>query len=162
MDSEAQDHVDRIVAFLTAIGVPVVAETLTDESFLPGLKVRDGGLVYDPQRLEWPGDLLHEAGHIAVTEPALRPSLCAPSDDPGEEMAAIAWSWSAAMAIGLAPEILFHEGGYRGASSAFIENFSNGRDVGVPWLASWDMTTEIHRVRKEGGTPYPQLRRWLR
>jgi hypothetical protein len=162
MGTGAQDDVERIVAFLMRIGIPVRAETLAGDSFLPGLTVRNGGIVYDPGRLQWPGDLLHEAGHIAVTDPALRQDLFEPSDDPGEEMAAIAWSWAAAAEIGVAPQVLFHEGGYRGASAAFIENFSNGRDVGVPWLAAWDMTTETHRARKEGGRPFPHMRRWLR
>ena len=162
MTAGAEDDVGRILAFLAQVGIPVRAEPIGGDSFLPGIAVRDGGLVYDPDRLEWPGDLLHEAGHVAVTDPALRPALSEPSDDPGEEMAAIAWSWAAAVEIGLAPEILFHEGGYRGGGKALIENFSNGRDVGVPWLAAWDMTTEIHRARKEGGVPYPHMRRWLR
>lgn len=156
------DAAAAIVAFLTRIGIPVRAGTLEGETFLPGLAVRRGELVYDPARLRWPGDLLHEAGHIAVTDPELRPALDAPSDDPGEEMAAIAWSWAAAVEIGLSPEILFHEGGYRGDGKALIENFSNGRDVGVPWLAAWNMTTEIHRARKFGGKPFPQMERWLR
>ncbi|HEY0148898.1 MAG TPA: hypothetical protein VGB70_07820 [Allosphingosinicella sp.] len=160
--SGGREDVERIAAFLTRIGIPVRAEPLPEGSFLPGLTVRHGGLVYDPETLEWPGDLLHEAGHIAVTDPALRLGLCEPSDDPGEEMAAIAWSWAAAMEIGLAPDVLFHEGGYRGGGQALIENFSNGRDVGVPLLAAWDMTSEIHRARKDGGVPFPAMRRWLR
>ena len=158
----AEEDVERIVAFLTRIGIAVRAEPLAGDSFLPGLAIRGGELVYDPEKLEWPGDLLHEAGHIAVTDPALRPDLNEPSDDPGEEMAAIAWSWAAAMEIGLAPEVLFHQSGYRGGSRALIENFSNGRDVGVPLLAAWDMTTEIHRARKHGGIPYPTMEKWLR
>ncbi|HEX8578119.1 MAG TPA: hypothetical protein VF655_00825 [Allosphingosinicella sp.] len=160
--SGEQDDLERIVAFLRGIGLSVRAEPLPGENFLPGLAISGGGLVYDPDGLQWPGDLLHEAGHIAVTDPALRPGMDAAGDDPGEEMAAIAWSWAAAREIGLAPEVLFHEGGYRGGSKALIENFSNGRDVGVPWLACWDMTTEIHRARTHGGTPYPHMERWLR
>jgi hypothetical protein len=35
----------------------------------------NGGLVYDWERLTWPGDLLHEAGHIAVIPAALRPTI---------------------------------------------------------------------------------------
>ena len=157
-----EDALAAIAAFLRRIGIPLRAEALDGEPFLPGIAIRRGGLVYDPARLLYPGDLLHEAGHIAVTDPALRSAMSAPSDDPGEEMAAIAWSWAAAAEIGLAPEILFHEGGYRGGAKALIENFSNGRDVGVPWLAAWDMTTEIHRARKHGGAPYPHMQRWLR
>jgi hypothetical protein len=162
MDGEAQDDVGRIVAFLSGIGISVRAETLAGANFLPGLAIKHGELVYDPERLAWPGDLLHEAGHLAVTDPSLRPTLCDPSDDPGEEMAAIAWSWAAAMEIGLAPATLFHQGGYRGGGSALIENFSAGRDVGVPWLAAWDMTEERHRTRRDGTIPYPHMRRWLR
>ncbi|HZG08265.1 MAG TPA: hypothetical protein VEZ70_04705 [Allosphingosinicella sp.] len=162
MDGGARDDVGRIVAFLSGIGIPVRAETLAGDSFLPGLAIKNGELVYDPERLAWPGDLLHEAGHLAVTDPAFRPTLCDPSDDPGEEMAAIAWSWAAAMEIGLAPSILFHPGGYRGGGPALIENFSNGRDVGVPWLVAWDMTEERHRARRDGTIPYPHMRRWLR
>lgn len=161
MADDGQGGLERILGFLARIGIEVRAEPLAD-TFLPGLAVRDGGLVYDPDRLLYPGDLLHEAGHIAVTDPARRPGLSLVSDDPGEEMAAIAWSWAAAVEIGLAPEILFHDGGYRGASRAFIENFSSGRDVGVPWLAAWDMTQERHRARKQGGIAFPRMRRWLR
>jgi hypothetical protein len=161
-DLAARDAVAAIAAFLTNIGIGLRAEPLAVEQFLPGIAIRKGELIYDPEKLLYPGDLLHEAGHIAVTDPALRPALSAPSDDPGEEMAAIAWSWAAAMDIGIAPEILFHEGGYRGGGAALIENFSNGRDVGVPWLAAWDMTIERHRALKEGSIPFPQMRRWLR
>lgn len=159
---EEEEALAAIAGFLARIGIPLRAERLEGEQFLPGIAIQDGGLLYDPDRLQWPGDLLHEAGHIAVTDPDLRPGLSEPPDDPGEEMAAIAWSWAAATEIGLAPDILFHEGGYRGGGAALIDNFSNGRDVGVPMLAAWDMTTEIHRARKFGGVPYPTMRRWLR
>ncbi|HEV2865714.1 MAG TPA: hypothetical protein VGX37_04310, partial [Allosphingosinicella sp.] len=104
----------RIVAFLEAVGIPVALETLPPGTFLPGLDLCGGGLVVDTERLEWPGDLLHEAGHIALTEPGLRPSLNRASDDPGEEMAAIAWSYAASVALGLDPSVVFHEGGYHG------------------------------------------------
>lgn len=152
----------RIAAFLARVGITLRAESLEREQFLPGIAIRGGELVYDPARMPYPGDLLHEAGHIAVTDPALRPGLSEPSDDPGEEMAAIAWSYAASVDIGLDPAVLFHPGGYRGGSGAMIDNFTNGRDVGVPMLACWGMTVERHRARKEGGVPYPHMRRWLR
>jgi len=82
-----------ILAFLERIGIPVVIEPIVGDTFLPAMTVRGGALVIDPARLTWPGDLLHEAGHIAVTDPALRPTLNAVSDSPAEEMSAIAWSW---------------------------------------------------------------------
>jgi hypothetical protein len=152
----------RILAFLDEIGIPVRIGHLTDGSFLPGMAVRAGCLCVDPGRFFHPGDLLHEAGHIAVTEPGLRPGLDAVADDPGEEMAAIAWSYAASVAIGLAPHILFHPAGYRGGSAAMIDNFTNGRDVGVPLLEWFGMTMSPRSARRDGGPLYPQMRRWLR
>ena len=90
-----------ILAFLDRIGIPVAIEPIVGETTLPAMTVRHGALVVDPDRLTWPGDLLHEAGHIAVTDPALRPTLDVVSGDPGEEMAAIAWSYAAAVEIGI-------------------------------------------------------------
>lgn len=149
------DHPDtaRILAFLRAIDIPVVEEPLGSDTFLPAIKVRHGTVVFDPDRLTQPGDLLHEAGHVAVMDPAVRATSAEIADDPGEEMAAIAWSWAAATAIGLDPGVLFHPDGYRGASAWFIETFTRLPPFGVPLLAAWDMTETAD---------YPAMRRWLR
>jgi hypothetical protein len=152
----------RILAFLESVAIAVAMERLEEETFLPGLGVRDGILVVDPERLEWPGDLLHEAGHIAVTEPGARPRLSAIVSDPGEEMAAIAWSYAAAVEIGLDPAILFHEGGYRGGSRAMIDNFTAGRDVGVPMLQYFGMSAGRAQTAPPDARPYPHMERWLR
>ena len=77
-------------------------------------------------------------------------------------MAAIAWSWAAAVEIGLAPAVLFHDEGYRGGARAMIANFSAGRDVGVPMLAWFGMTAERGRAAESGMAPYPAMTRWLR
>lgn len=152
----------QILAFLARTRISVVAARLDGDTFLPAMTVRGGAILVDPDRLEHPGDLLHEAGHIALTDPALRPQLDDVGDDPGEEMGAIAWSWAALLELGLAPEILFHEAGYRGASATFIANFSAGRTLGVPMLACWGMTAEPHRAAAQGMAPYPAMARWLR
>ena len=39
---------------------------------MPGLTIVDGTLVVDAVRLAWPGDILHEAAHIALTPPSRR------------------------------------------------------------------------------------------
>src|SRR5207237_1289082 len=83
---------------------PVRAEPIAEDVFPPGVTLRGGAIVYDPDKLLYPGDLLHEAGHVAVTEPERRAALDGDAeDDPAEEMAAIAWSWAAAKAIGIDP-----------------------------------------------------------
>ncbi|MBO9561010.1 MAG: hypothetical protein J7515_20795 [Caulobacter sp.] len=159
-DEFADPMVGRIVAFLRRVGIPVEAASLEGETFLPGIAVEAGALKVDPVRLIWPGDLLHEAGHVAVSDPA-RPDEGV-SDDPGEEMAAIAWSYAAALEIGLPPDILFHAGGYRGGARALIENFAEGGYVGVPMLAMWRLTHEPHRAKAMGARPYPHMLAWRR
>ncbi|KQY27406.1 hypothetical protein ASD21_15305 [Caulobacter sp. Root1455] len=152
--------VSRIVAFLRQIGIPVEVAALEDETFLPGVLVAGGGLRVDPSRLAWPGDLLHEAGHVAVGDPACRDDGV--SDDPGEEMAALAWSFAAATHLGLDPSVPFHEGGYRGWGPTIAENFSEGGYVGVPMLAMWGLTHEPRRAKAIGARPYPHMLAWRR
>ncbi len=144
------DILERITAFLAGIGIPVsIAEV--EQGFLPGLKVEGGGLVYDPVRLEWPGDLLHEAGHVAVTAPADRATAAEVDPEPAQEMASLAWSYAAALAAGIDPEIVFHEGGYRGGGAQLAATFATGFGPGVPMLHYYRMTSA-----------YPAMTHWLR
>lgn len=152
----------RIVAFIEGIGIPVIEAPVPEGSFLPGLRIRDGALLYDPATLDWPGDLLHEAGHIAVTDPALRPALDDVPDEPGEEMSAMAWSYAAARAIGIDPAIVFHPGGYKGGSEAMLAAFEGPGGPGIPMLAWYGMTAEPKRAAERGMEPYPAMTRWLR
>lgn len=158
----ADTPTDRMIAFIRHAGIAVSAGEVPGDSFLPGLTVRDGGIVYDPARLAYPGDLLHEAGHIAVSDPAARPTLSAISDDPGEEMAAIAWSYAAACAIGIDPAVVFHPHGYRGGATAIIDNFAAGRYFGVPMLEWFGMAADKADAALTGEARYPAMRRWLR
>lgn len=151
-----------IVGFLRRIGLVVDERTLAGPTFLPGIRVERGGLVFDPYRLAHPGDLLHEAGHLAVVPPGQRAAMDGAIDaDPGEEMAAIAWSWAAAQDLGLAPEALFHADGYKGGSDALIENFRQGRYIGVPLLEWRGMTDWQQPSAQHSATRYPAMKRWL-
>jgi len=160
----ALDHPDtlRILDFLDTIGIRVTQREIAGDSFLPGIEVRDGGLVIDPARNFFPGDLLHEAGHIACTAPELRPTLCEIQHDPAEEMAAIAWSYAAARAIGIETRVLFHGEGYRNGSEALAVAFDNGAGPGPPMLQFFGMTAEPHQAEALGLPAYPQMARWLR
>lgn len=157
----ADPLVRRIVAFVREIGIAVEVAAVEGDTLLPGVAVIAGGLRIDPARLTWPGDLLHEAGHIAVSDP-IRLVLDGVSDDPGEEMAALAWSFAAARRLGLDPSVPFHRGGYRGGGQALAENFSLGSYVGVPMLALWGLTHEPQRAKALGMRPYPHMLTWRR
>jgi hypothetical protein len=154
--------VAQIVAFLDRIGIPVVIEPVAEASLLPGVTVRYGTLVFDPDHLPYPGDLLHEAGHIAVTDPAIRATLDEIPSDPAEEMTAIAWSYAAAIEIGIDPAVVFHDDGYKGGGAYLIPAFTGGSAPGVPLLDYFGMTAEPRRAEERGMAPFPAMARWLR
>lgn len=152
----------RIVAFIEQVGIPVETDSIPEGSFLPAIAIRNGAVVYDPARLEWPGDLLHEAGHVAVTPPEKRSELSEIRSDPAEEMSAIGWSYAAALAIGLDPAVVFHDNGYLGGSTSLLENFAEGRFLAVPMLQYYGMTLEPRPAAERGEQPYPHMTSWLR
>ncbi len=151
-----------IVAFLTEIGLEVTAAPITEPAFLPGILVSHGGLVVDEAQLLHPGDLLHEAGHLAVVSSEKRRTLHHNvGKQAAEEMMAIAWSYAALVHLGLPPEVVFHPDGYRGGSQSLIENFTQGRYFGVPTLQWLGLTAEPKQARELGVPPYPHMLKWL-
>jgi ABC-type transport system substrate-binding protein len=148
-----------ICAFLDRVGIAVEIQPIDGNSFVPGLTVVSGAIRIDPSIAAFPGDLLHEAGHIAVADPGRRSAMADVGADPAEEMAAIAWSVAAARACDIPLSVLFHPEGYKGGSESLIENFSEGRTFGVPLLAWWGMTNE-HGA--DGAIVFPAMARWLR
>jgi hypothetical protein len=151
----------RLVDFVIGIGIDVKVGELPDDTFLPGLDIRFGGLVIDEQRLAHPGDILHEAGHIAVTDPQDRKAeRIEPTD--GEEMATLAWSWAALTHLGLEPAVVFHPEGYKGEAAWLVETFTSGGAIGVPLLQYYGLTIEPRLAVENGPDPFPSMLRWLR
>jgi hypothetical protein len=160
---------ERITRFIAEVGIPVSAAELTSGTFLPGIEVRDGGLLVDAGRLRYPGDLLHEAGHLAVLDPAIRRVFGSEHGPAGIDMRqlevqAVAWSYAAALHLELDPAIVFHADGYRGHSEGLLRSFAFGVFYGVSDLAEAGMT--LTRVQAEAvgpeAQPYPHMLRWLR
>ena len=140
---------------------------MPDEAFLPGIRVDRGALLVDESQLSYPGDLLHEAGHIAMTPPELRPSLSGAIDVPGLDMAelevaAVAWSYAAALALGIDPAEVFHAAGYRGHSAGLLATFRAGVYPGAHLLEAAGLTATGPRAEARGVPPYPHILRWLR
>ena len=152
---------ERLVAFVRGIGIEVRAATLPEKTVLPGLDIRHGAILVDEARMTHAGDILHEAGHLAVTDPAERnaPQL---SPTPAEEMTSIAWSYAALRHLALDPAVVFHDNGYKGGASSIIENFTTGHYFGVPLLQLYGMAVEPGRAATAGVEPYPHMLRWLR
>ena len=152
-----------IAAFLAEIGLPVEIGAIPHPTFLPGIHADSGVLRVDPARLSFPGDLLHEAGHLALlTEQQRRQVTGDVGDNGGEELGAIAWSYAAALHLRLDPGVVFHEHGYRGGSQSMLENFAAGRYIGVPMLQWRGLCLDEKSAGQSGVEPYPHMLHWLR
>lgn len=163
---ESKRYLDTITSFINHIGIPCVEGKVKESSFLPGIDIVDGSIIYDATKMQSPGDLLHEAGHIAVLLSEHRQYVTSPDvngdlQPGGAEMAAIAWSWAAANHLKVPPEVVFHPDGYHGESNAIIDNFSNGRYFGVSLLQWFGMTVE-KRTTNASDAIYPVMHSWLR
>ncbi|WP_018621177.1 hypothetical protein [Spirosoma luteum] len=153
---------DQIYAFLAEIGIPVSETTLSQSTFVPGILIDQGRLLVDPAKLLYPGNLLHEAGHIAVTLPAERWSLyedvtLGRPDKQGDELAVILWTYAACQQIGIPAAVVFHPAGYKGDSEWLLGLFAQETYVGLPLLVWMGMTLD---QTVAGG--FPQMTSWLR
>jgi hypothetical protein len=157
----------KITDFINSINIPCNEGVVRGDSFLPGVDIVNGSIVYDLSVLLSPGDLLHEAGHISVLKPEDRMNITSPDvngdlQEGGAEMAAIAWSWAALQHLQIPPEVVFHEQGYKDGGDALIENFSNERYLGVSLLQWFGMTKEKKSTNTDNDTIYPKMKYWLR
>ena len=153
--------VNQLASFIGAKGVEAEACAIDWKTLFPGLDIRCGVVLIDEGQLMHPGNILHEAGHIAVHDPARRSH---PEFRPskGEELSALAWSYAAVIELGLDPELVFYPGSFKGWDTALIENFAQGRYVGVPLLQRYGMALEPRRAAELGVKPYPNMLRWVR
>ncbi len=157
-------HREKIIHFLETIGIPVIERELPDDCFLPGLALERNTILMDPQRMKYPGDLLHEAGHLAVTSPEFRELVGTEAMDPawpsdGDELAAILWSYAALRHLQLEPEVVFHPNGYKDQSEWLIEQFCNQNYIGLPLLEWMGFCVAQER---DGISPFPHMIKWLR
>lgn len=158
---------ERSLAFIEELGIELVFRQIDEVCVLPGLTIEQGKLIVDRDKLKYPGDILHEAGHIAVVPEADRAVLNAADiisrkDREAEEMMAIAWSYAACIYLGIDPAFVFHEEGYRGGADSLIENFNEGRYLALPMLQWTGMAYDENKAKSSGQKPYPHMVRWLR
>jgi hypothetical protein len=158
----------KIAAFLNEIGIPVQPAELAGETFLPGILVKDGALLVDEAKLAYPGDLLHEAGHLAVAPAALRHQLNDEVVVPGVnlhalESQAMVWSYAACVHLEIDPRIVFHPNGYKGKSESLLFAFSLGVFPGLNGLEEKEMAFCERTAQMRGGVaPFPAMQKWLR
>ncbi len=161
-----QEVLDVIVSFLRQIGIGVRYGSIEQETFLPGIEIVNGQILIDKDQLTYTGDILHEAGHIAVEEASKR-HLLNGNVEPGSpaqslELAAILWSYAAVCHLQLDPAIVFHEGGYKGESDWLIRQFEAGTYIGLPLIQWMGLALDIPNAVQAQVKPFPHMLKWLR
>jgi hypothetical protein len=81
--------------------------------------------------------------------------------DLGEEMAAMAWSYAAALHVGINPALVFHDAGYHGSAQTYLGNFAHGRYVALPLLQWMGLAVDDANGRTRGIEPFPKMLAWL-
>lgn len=164
---EKSIEIGKILQFLEEIGIQIVEKSLDGTTFLPGLALGSNCIYVDFDQLKYPGDLLHEAGHLAVTDDESRKMINTnlingewPTQ--GEEIAAILWSYAALTHLNLDPSFVFHPDGYKGNSEWFISNFANANYIGLPFLEWAGLALSDKSANLQGKKAFPVMQKWIR
>ena len=165
-ECDTNEYLQKCISFLHEIGIETRFEKLEEPCFLPGLSICNGTIIIDKEVLMYPGDILHEAGHIAVVPAAERASLTASAIEKreqreAEEMMAIAWSYAACMHLCLDPYVVFHDNGYKGGGSYIADNFGSKNYFGLPMLQWKGMAADEKNALQLNIAPYPCMIKWM-
>lgn len=157
----------KVLQFLKKIGIQIIEKKLDSTTFLPGLTLGSNCIYVDFTKLKYPGDLLHEAGHLAVTDGETRKLIDSNSPNEewptqGEEIAAILWSYAALTHLNLSPSFVFHADGYKGNSEWFISNFTNANYIGLPFLEWAGLALGENTAYLQKKEAFPVMQKWIR
>jgi hypothetical protein len=160
-------ELDKILFFLNEIGITIIEKKLDESTFLPGLTLGPNCIYIDYEKLGYPGDILHEAGHIAVTSPTDRAKIGTETmakDWPsqGEEIATMLWSFAACKHLDLPLEYVFHAGGYKGSSNWLMDNFETGNYIGLPFFEWTQMAYSKEKSAEMNVVTFPKMVKWVR
>jgi hypothetical protein len=157
---------DQCIEFLHSIGIETTFRKIANKSFLPGLLINKGMIIIDKDKLEHPGDILHEAGHIAVVPGIDRSSLSERNiinrkNRETEEIMAIAWSYAACIHLFIDPFFVFHEQGYRGGRDYITDSCRLKSYIGLSMLEKIGLTVNEKNAKRLNVPSYPHMIKWL-
>lgn len=171
-------NLEIVSGFLNSIGIRCL-ERKGSTGFLEGCKIVNGEIHYDTEVCT-PSNLLHEAGHIAITPSETRHLLDGDvdtwfdkvearieilsdtlgPDDPlmraylqASECEATAWAYAAGKAAGLDPEIIIMDHEYDGSGDAVRAGLESNAYAGINGLRAGGFISSVEE--------YPRLQRWL-
>lgn len=189
---DRQRWTGAVIDFLRRIGLRVDEATSTAQlagSFLPDVLVQEGGLVIDAAKA-FPGDVLHEAAHLAVIPAQFRPfangdlneveermarylnenpmGLATYPEDPlsrailqAAEAEATAWQYAAAVEIGLPERWIFPMKSYDGTRVSLLRSLRHNQYMGINGLRAAGWTTLRPNPHQPHIPTYPKLKFWL-
>lgn len=154
----AEERLTTMLDFLDAIGIAWRLGEVPEDTFLPGLEVVAGEIVIDESQLRYPGDILHEAGHIAVLPSDKRKQFSGNvkavlPEHEGDELAVILWTFAAAKHLGLPLDYVIHDAGYKGGAEWLRAELESKNFIGLPllcWMGLCDADA------------FPTMKRWMR
>jgi len=162
---ENQKIINTIIVFLREIGLEVLLEDHEGPSFLPGIRIKSGGLSIDPSQVLYPGDILHEAGHLATVPYSIRCKLDGVLPDidlhRAAELMSLAWSYAACLKLQFGPEVVFHAAGYKGEAEHLIRNFEEGIYIGLPMLQYRQMAYDEKNAAILNVKSFPYMQNWI-
>lgn len=169
------DAITKAANFVASLGISI--EIVPGVSgFLPGIRIVDGGLEYDPN-VTSSADILHEAGHLAVLPARYRADAQSDIDDmisgmldhasqhytidspelraamQSGECEATAWAFAAGKHLGLSPTETIEPNGYEGDGLGVHRNLELKAYLGINGL--------IHGGMCQSRREFPTLTRWL-
>lgn len=175
----------KVVSFLLEIGLEV--HMLPGASgFLPGIRINQGALEYDPHVVSI-ADILHEAGHLAITPAEFRPLMSdglsagykamfnaideqemepdspmlkaiLQCDDPG----ATAWAFAAGTHLAIEPEMIIDSRHYDGTGDEIRLALLHNAYLGINGLHRAGMCESSRAMAAyRGVSVYPVLTRWV-
>ena len=152
------------VSFIQSLGIEIEWVESLSSTIVPGFAIERGVLQICEAEILYPGDILHEAAHLAVIPKGDHPNLSNTfigqrPQFQAEEMMCIAWSYAACLHLKLDPEFVFHPDGYKGGGQYLAENFKEGRYIGVPMLQYAGMALESAAGDQAA---YPAMIKWVR
>lgn len=177
----------QAVSFLRALGLSVV-EVPGVSGFLPHVAVVNGALHVDVLNV-LPGDLLHEAGHLALMPSRYRSKAhgqlgaafkamlshldehpdglssypecrCCRAVLQASDPEATAWQYAAACAIGLPDDLLFPANAFGGTAHEVLFALNQNTYLGIHGLRAAQWTAVSARTAR--GLPvFPELAFWL-
>jgi hypothetical protein len=189
VNAERQRWSQVCVSFVrNVVGLRVDEVSVPADTVLPHVRIHEGGLLVDVARC-YPGDVLHEAGHIAIMPGAFRPlangdlkavgkamrkhledhpeGLATHPEDPVcraliqvSDPEVTAWQYAAAVAVGLPMQWLFPPGTYGDEGPDILRSLQHSAYVGINGLQAAHWT--VIRANPHRKLPvYPQLAHWL-